>query len=747
MASDAYKYATSAGGMGVDQYYQNIRDAIAKDPSGALANAAQWGISPEDIAAATKGATITPAAPTQSWSSYSTPANTPSAAATYATSPGGMGQERYYKNIQNFFLGDPTAWQVQDQMQKYGISAQDINNALGVTTVDKYFNDPNRGTRQVAAALNEVAGAGTPAAQPAVPKIPTLPGTGGGGQGSVPIPSYSPILPPQNVANYGIGLLPGETTYQSPIGTIAGGALFQAPQYSRPLPSGVDNYQSVTSAPRVTASIASLPKWVQNRIGMGPNFNAQPRNYKKGGLAQLAAGGQFSESDDLIQQQLDKLRKLEQNSTQLTAPQLAGDSMQLRADLLRRVQNSSAFQPTEEPSTAQQIGEAMLQAGSKGPAGIGQLIGRSGAEYFDAQKLRAADNQKRALAGLSLEERIIPDARLGVAGAGKGGAGPSPEQVRTVYQTSLNKNAQIAKAQGPWPSAEARNNWIRREAEKDVEMFLSRFAVNANVPRGEQLPEEGATESVTAPGAKPATSSTTTVFPRKPYPQSTSAPVVAPPARVLPEEARQKTFATGSEEMAMKDYSENIAPAAKVADSMLNVVNTIRQIPHTQDMFAPWREKVGAAFDAVGLDGKVVREAKNIKQIMPLLTKLANDRLLVAKGVQTEGDAQRAFNEFVKITDPKEAADFLYGWTKEIANRAKFKNELYRASKDQEGTWQKGEEYWNKSDYAQTPPMAVLNGKSWTFSDWRDKFLQANAKKGATIKDAISTWNNLTRGE
>lgn len=563
----------------------------------------------------------------------------------------------------------------------------------------------------------------------------------GGGMGSaVTPPTYAPIMPSTSVADYGIGLLPGETTYKSPIGTIAGGATFLAPQYSKPLPAGVANYESVTSAPRVTAEIAGLPRWVQERVSSGPDFSKKTTgtaNFKKGGLARFADGGQFS--DDLIDQQQSLLRDLGARRS-ATPPQLMQQAMEQRDSLLGRIQASPAYQPMPEPSTAQQIGEAMMRAGSKGPANIGQLIGRSGSEYFDAQKERAVENAKRAHAGLTLEEHALLNPSMS-ATALKSANGPTPEQVRTVYQTSLNKNAQIAKEQGPWQSAEARNAWIRKEAEKDVELFLNRFSISGGVPRGEQGAMSRSMD-LQAPGAKPVQQAG-----GKSFPPSMSAAMSAPPARKPAEEARQKTFATGSEELAMKDYSENIAPAAKVADNMLGVVNTLHQIPYTQDLFAPWREKVGAGFDALGMDGKLVREAQNIKQVMPLLTRLANDRLLLAKGVQTEGDAQRAFNEFIKITDPKEAADFLYGWTKELANRAKFKNELYRASKDREGTWQKGEEYWNKSDYAQTPPMAILKGKPWSFSDWRDKFLQANAKKGATIKDAMEAWNNLTRGE
>ena len=161
-------------------------------------------------------------------------------------------------------------------------------------------------------------------------------------------------------------------------------------------------------------------------------------------------------------------------------------------------------------------------------------------------------------------------------------------------------------------------------------------------------------------------------------------------------------------------------------------------------MFAPYREKLGSAMSAIGLDGKMVNEAQNLQQVRPILAKIANDRLLMAKGVQTEGDAQRAYNEFVKITDTQAAADFMYAWTEELANRAKFKNNVYRQSAESEGTWNKGQDWWNKTDYAKTAPVAILNGKPWTYTKWRDAFAKANPDASHT--ELINEWNRLARG-
>lgn len=447
--------------------------------------------------------------------------------------------------------------------------------------------------------------------------------------------------------------------------------------------------------------------------------------FKKGGLARYADGGAVQE-DDLVQQQLNKLLASPVPQPGAPAgPNLAQQAMDMRKSFMDRV--SSSVKSTPEPPVMQQIGEALMRSSAQGPANLGQILGRAGTSYFDSQAQREAGNNQKELARLAIEERALPSASFRTPGAGGAGSGKlwdfkvtAKGLVRMNMQTG---ESELVDSSDPRVRAQYESAMLKYASENDVpdpEQWAASKAAQL-VPKNWEAPAQ-------VPGAAP--------------PPGLGVPIPSPS-----EVARRKSFTTGSEEQALKDYSENVAPAAKVAESMLNVVNTVKQIPYTQDMFAPWREKVGQAFDALGMDGKVVREAQNIKQVMPLLTKLANDRLLLAKGVQTEGDAQRAYSEFVKITDPKEAADFLYKWTSELANRAKFKNELYQVSKDREKTWQKGEEYWRKSDYAQTAPMAIFGGKPWSFSEWRDKFLSANKKSGATIGDAIVEWNKLTRGE
>ena len=212
------------------------------------------------------------------------------------------------------------------------------------------------------------------------------------------------------------------------------------------------------------------------------------------------------------------------------------------------------------------------------------------------------------------------------------------------------------------------------------------------------------------------------------------------------EEARRKVFAEENEKAAVQHYAKDIVTGSDVAESTLNNLSILRQVPRTQDALAPWREKLGSVVNALGLKGDLVKEAEGLQSVRSILTKIANDRLVLAKGVQTEGDAQRAFEEFAKIDDTQAAADFMYAWSEELAHRAKAKRVAYDQAKEETKSHQNGDKYWQKTDYAQAAPVALLpdgrgGSKAWSFTEWKNKFAAANPD--ASNKDVITQWNNL----
>lgn len=394
-----------------------------------------------------------------------------------------------------------------------------------------------------------------------------------------------------------------------------------------------------------------------------------------------------------------------------------------------------------------------------------------GGETENVQKMNMLQLQ-RAQAAAQEEARQADDALKDedayatkfIAGSKVAGMGkpPSPEQLRTVYTSARNEAAQIAKDYN-FNSAAERSQWIEEQANSAVQNYLNNFATQPLGPRG--LPNAGQNPATAAPqpitpemfnpyaqqaqqpGQAPQAPATPAAAPNVARP----APNVQPVLRDKAEEERKKTYATGMEESSIKDYEENVRIPAAQADGMLKSISVLRQIPATMDAFAPYREKVGAALDALGMDGTLAREARDIQQMRSVLTKLTNDRLLLAKGVQAKDDAQRAFDEFVKIGDTKQAADFMYTWAEELANRAKFKDAVYRDAAKTSGSMGNGGDAWENTDYAQTAPVAILPpskshpSQFWSFTDFRDTMMKSPRNKGISLREVINMWNDIAR--
>lgn len=205
-------------------------------------------------------------------------------------------------------------------------------------------------------------------------------------------------------------------------------------------------------------------------------------SFKKGGLARFADGGRFQESD-LIEDRLQ----------QLLAPRSTGgnpyadQAMNMRQQFIGQLPTSPAFTPVPEPSMGEALGEAMMRASAQGPANLGQLIGRSGASYFDAEKERREKNRETALNRLLMEQRALPSISSGVQ---RSLGGPSPEQLRTVYTSARNEAAQIAK-EYQFGSAEERSAWIEQQANGAVQNYLENWATRPLGPRGGEFSESG----------------------------------------------------------------------------------------------------------------------------------------------------------------------------------------------------------------------------------------------------------------
>lgn len=74
------------------------------------------------------------------------------------------------------------------------------------------------------------------------------------------------------------------------------------------------------------------------------------------------------------------------------------------------------------------------------------------------------------------------------------GKAPTPEQLRTVYTSSRNEAAQIARDY-TFPDAESRSAWIENRANLSVKNYIQNWATQPTGPRGEGDQEEGAPQA------------------------------------------------------------------------------------------------------------------------------------------------------------------------------------------------------------------------------------------------------------
>jgi hypothetical protein len=507
-------------------------------------------------------------------------------------------------------------------------------------------------------------------------------------------------------------------------------------------------------------------------------------HFKNGGVVRkMAAGGSFGDTSDI---------------DTILAQNLGGqnpltiDSYVRRLGLADKVQNSPSMKPTPELPVGQRLGRAMMEAGAQGPANLGQIVGRTGKAYYDQEDARNTGNFEKERLKYDLASRIMPQAPSGNRGS-FGSDSLSPEQMRTVYTSARNEGAQIAKDYS-FSSAAERAQWVEDYARRAVDTFLGRYAINAEAPRGlppmgqqgmppmgqqgmppmgqqgmppmgqQGMPPQGRSPmppmsqqgrppmgqqgmpSMSQQGRPPMGPQGMTPQSQQPWPQAYGQrpPQGQPMSNINPppinraEAARAQTFATGTETTDLDFYKENVEKPAIAAQGMANVLSAIKQIPRTQDALAPYREVLGSVFNAAGLDSNVVREAESLQQIRPLLTKFANESLRQNTGVQTEGDAQRAYNEFLKVTDTQAAADFVYAWSAENARRAQDKEEFFREIAKGNGSWSAPRSLWKDHEYSKTVPIGFIGNDMWTWSEFKQEFLKSNPN--ASLGDAIDVW-------
>ena len=133
----------------------------------------------------------------------------------------------------------------------------------------------------------------------------------------------------------------------------------------------------------------------------------------------------------------------------------------------------------------------------------------------------------------------------------------------------------------------------------------------------------------------------------------------------------------------------------------------------------------------------------NAQEAEKLTASMVNRILLAAKGVQTEGDAQRARSQVTSVGFDPDANKYLEAYIDETARQLKLREQSGLAHKEKTGNWEGYDRAWQDSPVMKDAKGSIKKiGSQWVgLTQYIDKFKAKN--QGAEDSDAIASWNRV----
>lgn len=133
----------------------------------------------------------------------------------------------------------------------------------------------------------------------------------------------------------------------------------------------------------------------------------------------------------------------------------------------------------------------------------------------------------------------------------------------------------------------------------------------------------------------------------------------------------------------------------------------------------------------------------NAQEAEKLTAGMVNQILLAAKGVQTEGDAQRARSQVTSIGTDPDANKYLEAYINETARQLKMREQSGLDHKNAKGTFEGYDKTWSEHPIMKDAKGSVKKlGSEWIgVTQYVDKFKAKNP--GATDADAVQYWNKV----
>lgn len=153
-----------------------------------------------------------------------------------------------------------------------------------------------------------------------------------------------------------------------------------------------------------------------------------------------------------------------------------------------------------------------------------------------------------------------------------------------------------------------------------------------------------------------------------------------------PEEQKARITTADGVSKNLVDGAAALKSTAETGQNMMNTVDELKQLKFNPGAFAQWKQTGGSIADAFGVKGPLVDMANQSSNANALLQALSNARISLEKGVQTRDDEVRFKAELAKITDPRDAYNYMLTHMKELGQKAQDQynfNEQYRRDHNQ----------------------------------------------------------------
>lgn len=232
-----------------------------------------------------------------------------------------------------------------------------------------------------------------------------------------------------------------------------------------------------------------------------------------------------------------------------------------------------------------------------------------------------------------------------------------------------------------------------------------------------------------------------------------SAPSVTPTTLAKKDVAAQKGKEKSSEEGAKiyaNSFETNVMlPAASFADTG-KIMQDFNNLSQMQTALKNGKLKEFMAGDTgkwllsfAPKDSQLSKGIANAQEADKLTASMVNKILMAAKGIQTEGDADRARSQVTSIGVDPDANKYIEAYISETARQLKMREQSGLAHKQTKGTWEGYDTTWQSSPIMKDAKGSVKKmGSTWVgLTQYMDKFKQKNPS--ATDSDAVASWNKV----